>query len=67
MQVYYASITDHLGKEVLNLKYTTTAKHSAFLASRYIQNCPPASGFKIHKQVLDSSIVVDMLNKDRGF
>ena len=66
MQLYYASITDHAGTEVLRLKYTATAKHSAFIASQYVLSCPPAAGFNIHKLILDNSTVADIINRDRG-
>lgn len=65
MQLYYASITDHAGTEVLRLKYTTTAKHSAFIASQYVLSCPPAAGFKI-KKYTDVSKLAELLNDKEG-
>ena len=62
MKIYYATILDHLGNEVLSLKYTATAKHSAFLATEYIKKCPPAQNFKIKLIFIDSSTVADLLN-----
>jgi hypothetical protein len=63
MKVYYASILDYQNVEILNLKYTTSAKHSAFLAVQYVKDTPPACGFKIHFRFIDKSVVVDLMNK----
>jgi len=62
MKVYYASIVDYQGVEILHLKYTSSAKHSAFLAQEYVKNTPPACGFKIHYRFINTNIVVDLLN-----
>ena len=62
MKVYYATITDYQGKEVLVLEYTATAKHSAFLAKQYIDYCPPAAGFKICMRILKATDIVRLLN-----
>lgn len=67
MTLYFASITDHQGTEVMRLKYTATAKHSAFLADQYVKNCPPAQGFNIHKIILDASTIADIVNQHRGY
>ena len=67
MQLYYALITDHKGTEVLRLKYTATAKHSAFLATKYMDSCPPAQGFKIRKIIVDASTIADIFNAERGY
>jgi len=67
MQLYYAMITDHKGVEVLRLKYTATAKHSAFLANKYMESCPPAQGFKIRKLIIDASTIADIFNAERGY
>jgi hypothetical protein len=66
MRLYYASITDHVGTEVLRLKYTATAKHAAYIANQYVQSCPPAAGFKIKMLMLDASTVADIINRERG-
>ena len=64
--VYYASITDHKGLEVVNLEYTASAKHSAFLAIQFVENCPPAIGFKIHKYCVDRKGLVHLLNENNN-
>ena len=61
---YFASILDHKEIVVITLKYTGTSKHSAFLASQYIDNCPPAMGFKINKVFIDNKRVADLLNRE---
>ncbi len=63
MNIYFASILDYLGQEVLCLQYTASAKHSAFLASQYIKECPPAQGFRINKRFIEASTITKMLNK----
>jgi hypothetical protein len=60
--LYFASILDHKGQEVLNLQFTVTAKHSAFIAGAFIKECPPAQGFKINKIFIDAKAVASMLN-----
>jgi hypothetical protein len=65
--LYFAYILDYQGAEVLRLAWTTTAKHSAFLAKEYIDSCPPAASFKITKRVVDSRIVVAIMNNGRGY
>jgi hypothetical protein len=62
MFLYFAVITCHQGTEVLRLEYTTTSKHSAFLAQKYIDFCPPAAGFKIRKQLIDAKQIARLLN-----
>ena len=52
--LYFAAILDHKGQEVLELQYTVTAKHSAFIAGEYIKGCPPAQAFKIKKIFIES-------------
>jgi len=64
-QVYYASITDHKQEEVLNLEYTASAKHSAKLAQLFIERCPPAMAFNIHKMFIDNRQAAFMLNEER--
>jgi len=61
--LYFASILDHNNKEVIKLEYTTSAKHSAFLAKDFIEHCPPAIGFKINKIVFDLKQVAYMANR----
>ena len=63
MKMYYANITDFKGKPVLALNYTATAKHSAFLAQQFIDQCPPAQGFTISYMFITAKEVVQMLNK----
>jgi len=62
MKFYFATITDYSGQAVLTLQYTASAKHSAFLAKQYIDNCPPAAGFKICMKVLNAADIVRLLN-----
>ncbi len=62
MIAYFSIILDHTGKEVMSLEWTTSAKHSAFLAKNFIDNCPPAAGFKITKRFIETKSVVAMLN-----
>ena len=45
MKVYYAVITDNNNKPVLQLEYTASAKHAAFLGQQYVNRVPPAQGF----------------------
>ena len=66
MKMYYATILDHKGKEVLNLKVTGTAKHSAFLAAQFINTCPPAQGFKINMFAVSNNTVADLINRERS-
>ena len=63
MFVYFAIIMCHQGTQVLNLEYTATAKHSAFLASEFINHCPPAGSFKISKRLIKSTEITRLLNK----
>lgn len=63
MKMYYANITDFNGKAVLALNYTATAKHSAFLAQQFIDQCPPAQGFTISYVLITAKEVARMLNK----
>ena len=61
--IYYASITDHRGTEILDLEYTATAKHSAFLATKFLNDCPPAIGFNIHKFCTDATFLAMLMNR----
>jgi len=63
MKVYYAVITDNNDKPVLQLQYTTSARHAAFLGKQYVDNVPPAQGFKIRMLVLDAKQIVRLLNE----
>jgi len=65
MKVYFASILDIQGKEIMNLEFTASAKHSAFLANEFIKHCPPAQGFTIHKMYVDATTVARLLNSKR--
>lgn len=67
MTLYFALILDHQGAEVLRLAWTTTARHSAFLAQQYLDSCPPAASFKITKRFIDSRMVVAIMNNKRGY
>ncbi len=62
MNLYYAQITDVQGTPVITLELTATAKHSAFLASKYIDFCPPAQGFIIKKQRIEAKAIARILN-----
>lgn len=62
MILYYAEITDIQGMPVMKLELTATAKHSAFLATKFIDYCPPAMGFNIRKMILKPNIIANMLN-----
>jgi hypothetical protein len=48
---------------VLSLEYTTSAKHSAFLALQFIDNCPPAQGFAIRKRFLEAKTICKIINQ----
>ena len=63
MKIYFALITDYLGKPVQQLAYTATAKHSAFLAQEYIDHVPPACGFKIGIKYVDAKEIAKLLNQ----
>jgi hypothetical protein len=63
MFVYFAIILCHQGTQVLNLEYTATAKHSAFLALKFINHCPPAGSFKISKRLIKSTEITRLLNQ----
>ena len=63
MFVYFPIITDYFNNPVLTLEYTGSAKHAAFIANKYVNNCPPAGGFKISKRLLKPSEVAALLNK----
>lgn len=62
MNLYYAEITDSQGEPVMKLELTATAKHSAFLATKFIDFCPPAQGFIIKKQRLEARAIARILN-----
>jgi len=64
MNIYFASILDHQGTDILRLEWTSSAKHSAFLATKFINECPPAQGFKINKRFLESKEITRILNKE---
>jgi hypothetical protein len=63
MKIYFALINDYFGKAVVQLEYTATAKHSAFLAQQYIDHCPPAQGFTICKKYVDAKEIAKLLNQ----
>ena len=63
MYIYFAIIMCHQGTQVLNLEYTTSAKHSAFLAESFIKYCPPAASFKVCKKLITTSEVTRLLNQ----
>ena len=63
MIIYYAEILDFNKMPVLSLEYTASAKHSAFLALRFIDNCPPAQGFAIKKRFIEASKVCKIINQ----
>jgi hypothetical protein len=63
MKIYFALITDYLGKPVQQLAYTATVKHSAFLAKEYIDHVPPACGFIICKRYIDAKEIAKLLNQ----
>jgi hypothetical protein len=66
MTLYFAYILDHKGTEVERLQWTSTTKHSAFLAQQYLDSCPPAAAFKITKRFVDPSHVAKLMNKEGG-
>jgi hypothetical protein len=63
MILYYAEILDLNKMPVLSLEYTTSAKHSAFLALQFIDNCPPAQGFAIRKRFLEAKTICKIINQ----
>ena len=63
MFLYFASIVCHQGIAVHNLEFTVSAKHSAFLAIEFINNCPPAASFKISKRLIKPSEIAKLLNQ----
>ena len=63
MFIYFAIIMCHQGTQVLNLEYTASAKHSAFLAAEFIKNCPPAASFKICKRLIKPTEITRLLNQ----
>lgn len=64
--LYYAIILDFKGAEVTRLKYCISTKHAAYLATKFIEFCPPAQGFKIRKYVPDTSKLAELLNAEEG-
>jgi hypothetical protein len=66
MKVYYAEILDILDNPVQNLEFTASAKHSAKLAEIFINNCPPAQGFKIRLMFIDAKQVASLMNNYKG-
>lgn len=62
MIAYFSIILDYKGQEVMSLEWTTSAKHSAFIAKNFVDNCPPAASFKITKRFIDTHTLVNMLN-----
>ena len=63
MKVYYAVITDNNDQPVLELQYTVSARHAAFLGQQYVNSVPPAQGFKVRMLVLDAKQIVRLLNQ----
>jgi hypothetical protein len=63
MKVYYAVITDNNNNPVLELQYTASARHAAFLGQQYVNSVPPAQGFKVRMLVLDTKQIVRLLNQ----
>ena len=63
MFLYFAIIVCHQGTYVHNLEYTVSAKHSAFLATQFINHCPPAASFKISKRLIKSTEIARLLNQ----
>jgi hypothetical protein len=63
MKVYYAVITDNNDQPVLELQYTASARHAAFLGQQYVNSVPPAQGFKVRMLVLDAKHIVRLLNQ----
>jgi hypothetical protein len=63
MKVYYAVITDNNDQSVLELQYTASARHAAFLGQQYVNSVPPAQGFKVRMLVLDAKQIVRLLNQ----
>jgi len=64
MNIYFATILDHQGAEVMRLEWTSSAKHSAFLATQFINLCPPAQGFRICKRFIESKEITRILNRE---
>jgi len=63
MFVYFPIITDYMNNPVLTLEFTGSAKHAAYIASKYVANCPPAGGFKISRRLVKATEVAALLNK----
>ena len=63
MKVYYAVITDNNDQPVLELQYTASARHAAFLGQQYVNSVPPAQGFKVRMLVLDAKQIGRLLNQ----
>ena len=63
MILYFAEILDQNKVPVLRLEYTVSAKHSAFLATEFINNCPPAQGFAIRKKFLEAKTICKIINQ----
>ena len=63
MKVYYAVITDNNDQPVLELQYTASARHAAFLGQQSVNSVPPAQGFKVRMLVLDAKQIVRLLNQ----
>jgi hypothetical protein len=64
MKLYYAVILDHKQEIVDTLPLTKSNKHAAFLAQQYVENCPPAAGFKIRVYYPDAGYVCMLLNNE---
>jgi hypothetical protein len=64
--LYYAIILDITGVEVTRLKYCISAKHAAYLASKFVEFCPPAQGFKIKKYVPQAATLAELFNDKEG-
>jgi len=63
MVLYYAEILDYKNQPVIQLEYTVSAKHSAFIATKFLKHCPPAQGFAIKKKLIESKTVCKLFNQ----
>jgi hypothetical protein len=62
LTIYFAQILDHQSNAIIDTPFTATAKHSAFNAIQYIDNCPPAMTFRICKRMISSKEIASLLN-----
>jgi hypothetical protein len=60
--LYFAEILDYSGKAILKLRYTSSAKHAAFLGNKFINEVPPAASFAIKKVNFSLSNVAEAMN-----